>query len=174
MRNRVAPGATTPHRYARRLPSRQGVPSMLTFWVQMKRATSTQGTVSPAQRPTTAAAGSGLAGDRLLDLVAGDEQALVAAMTRLPSAFLAGLVGRRGRAAFAVKAVRRGRQGGVAGIGVQLGRGVRALLLELADLLLLLTNQGEGVVELHLQTAVGGLQLGDTLLGIGLFQCNDT
>src|SRR6516162_7278226 len=44
MRNSVAKGATTPHRYACLLPSRQGVSSMWTFWVRTCRATSTQGT----------------------------------------------------------------------------------------------------------------------------------
>ena len=130
--------------------------------------------VRAGQGLAAAATGRGFARDGFADLLPGNERALVPGMARLPPAFLAGLIRRRGRAAFAVKAVRRGRQGGVAGIGVQLGCRVRELLFELADLFLLLGDQGLGIVEFHLETTIGALQFGDTLLGVGLLQLNDT
>ena len=34
-------------------------------------------------------------------------------------------------------------------------------------------DQGEGIVEFDLEAAVGGLQFGDALLGVGLLQFND-
>src|SRR3954465_11998577 len=75
------------------------------------------GGIVARQGPATTATGRGLAGDRLLDLLIGDEQTLVTAMARLPPAFLAWLVRRR-RPAFAAKTVRRGGQRRVAGVGV--------------------------------------------------------
>ena len=95
-------------------------------------------------------------------------------MARLAAALLAWLVGGRGRSALGVKAVRGRWQGGVGGIGVQAGVGVGELLLQLADLLLLLAGQGEELLDLILEGAVGGLQRGDALLGVGLLQLLDT
>ena len=57
---------------------------------------------------------------------------------------------------------------------LELGRGVGELLLELANLFLLLAKQGLRVVEFHLQATIDGLQFGDALLGVGLLQFNDT
>src|SRR5262245_29452024 len=107
----------------------------------------TQGSrVGATQGAATTATGGGHTGDGALDLILGDQQALVAVMAWLPSAFVAGLARTWGRPAFAVKAVRGWRKRGVAGVGVQFGLGVGELLLELADLFLLLGEQGLGVV----------------------------
>ena len=67
----------------------------------------TQGNgVRATQGPATTAAGGGHTRDGSLDLILGDQQALVAAVPRLSSAFVAGLARTWGRPAFAVKAVR--------------------------------------------------------------------
>ena len=95
-------------------------------------------------------------------------------MAGLSPPLLTGLVGRRGRPTFAGEAVGRRRQGGVAGIGVQLGRGVRELSLQLADLLLLPGDLGEGIVAFNLEVPVGRLEFGDALLGVGSLQVKDT
>jgi hypothetical protein len=105
----------------------------------------------------------------LAELIVGGQQALSAGMSGLTAAALAGLSGGRRRSTFAAKATRRRGQGGVAGIGPQPGPGVAQLLLELANLFLLLPRLGEEVVDLGLELAVGGLQLSDALLGVVSF-----
>ena len=66
----------------------------------------TQGSrIAATQRPATTATGGGHTGNRLLDLVVGDQQTLVAGMAGLAPALLAGLARCWGRSAFAAKAV---------------------------------------------------------------------
>jgi hypothetical protein len=129
--------------------------------------------VVPRQGLAATAAGSGFASDGSANLIGRNEQAWVPGMAGLAAALLAGLIGWRRRASFAAKAVRRGRQRGVTGIGVELGLGVGKLLLELADLCVLLGDQGKSIVEFHLEATVGGLQIGNALLRIGSLQLND-
>ena len=134
----------------------------------------TQGSgVGATEGPATTATGGGHTGDGSLDLILGDQQALVAAVAQLTSALVAGLARTWGRPAFAVEAVRGWRQGGVAGIGIELDLGVREMLLEVADMFLLLGKRGLGVVDLHLQAAVAGFQFGDAPSGVGLLQFDD-
>jgi hypothetical protein len=54
-----------------------------------------------------------------------------------------------------------------------LGLGVGELLLEWAEWFFLLGDPGEGIVEVHWKAAVGGFQLGNTLLRAGALQRND-
>ena len=90
------------------------------------------GIVAP-QRLAATTTGGWLARDGLPDLLGRDQQAQLPRMTRLAAGLLPGLVSRSWRARFAVKAVRRGRQGRIGGIGPQLGKGVRQLLLDLLE-----------------------------------------
>ena len=64
------------------------------------------GRVGATEGPATTATVGGYTGEGLLDLVVGDQQALVAAMAPLSSAFDAGSARTWGRPAFAAKAVR--------------------------------------------------------------------
>jgi len=64
------------------------------------------GEVGPTQGAATTATGGGHTWNGSLGLIVGDQQALVAAVAPLPSAFVAGLARNWGRPAFAVKAVR--------------------------------------------------------------------
>jgi len=106
-------------------------------------------------------------------LLGPDQQSLVPGVARLTTAFLAWLVGWRRRTAFTVKAIRRGRQRGVARVDVQPDLGVGQLLLQLADLLLLLVDNGLEVFDLGVKTTDSACELFNVPLGIGAFQFGD-
>ena len=127
------------------------------------------GWVAARQGMATAAADNGLAGNGLLDLIAGDQETLLTGVTGLPAAFLARLVRRRRWPTFAVEAVGGRRQGGVGRIGSQLSAEIGDLLLELLDVLLLLVSNGFEIANFGLKLANGGFQLLDPSLGVGGF-----
>jgi hypothetical protein len=124
------------------------------------------GRVAAHQGLTTAAANHGLAGNRFLDLIAGDQETLLTRVAGLPAAFLAWLVRRRRRPTFAVEAVGGRRQGGVGRIGSQLSAEIDHLLLELLVVLLLLVSHSFEIGNFDLKLPNSSFQLLDPLLEV--------
>src|SRR5271155_2182084 len=111
------------------------------------------------------ATGRGLAGNGVANLLRGHQRSLVAEMAGLTAPFLAGLVCyRRRRPAFGVKAVRRWGQRRVGGISAQRDADLAQFLLQLAAVLLLLTQRRFEVLDFDLELADGCFQFFNALL----------